>query len=212
MSARFPPGFFERDDPEPDTRFYAAPRFVTHIDDATIEALTDFYRERLPAHGRILDLMSSWVSHLPADVEYARVAGLGMNAAELATNPRLTERLTHDLNHEPKLPYRDASFDAVVNAVSVQYLTRPIEVFAEARRVLVPGGIHVVATSHRLFPTKAIRGWQTLPPAERMRLLALYFREARGYTPAEFVDRSPPGADPLWIVWARRATLSDAVG
>jgi SAM-dependent methyltransferase len=210
--ARFPPGFFEREDPSPDAGFYREPRLVTHIDPATIDALRAFYRETLPAGGRLLDLMSSWVSHLPPEVSYARVAGLGMNDLELAANPRLTDRVVHDLNADARLPYPDATFDAVLCAVSVQYLTRPIEVFADVRRVLAPDGTFAVATSHRLFPTKAIRGWRALSPEGRMRLLALYFREAGGYAPAVWVDRSPPGSDPLWIVAARKATPADALG
>jgi SAM-dependent methyltransferase len=200
-----PPEFFRRLDDSPDAEFYAVPRFVTHIDDATIAALTQLYRERIPPGARILDLMSSWVSHLPADVEYAHVAGLGMNAEELARNPRLTERVVHDLNATPVLPWNDATFDAVVNAVSVQYLTRPVEVFAEVRRVLRPGGIHVVATSHRMFPTKAIAGWHVLEPAERLRVICRYVELAGGYDEPRVLDRSPPDADPLWVVLASRS-------
>ena len=144
------PDLFRRLDESPDTDFYALPRLVTHIDDATIAALTALYRERIPAGARVLDLMSSWVSHLPADVAYASVAGLGMNAEELAHNPRLDERVVHDLNVSPTLPWDDGLFDAVVNAVSIQYLVRPVEVFAEIRRVLRPGGLSIVATSHRM--------------------------------------------------------------
>ena len=135
-----PPDLFRRLDESPDGEFYGIPRFVTHIDDATIAALTALYRERIPAGARVLDLMSSWVSHLPPDVEYACVAGLGMNAEELSRNARLTERVVQDLNVTPELPWPDGTFDAVVNAVSVQYLVRPVEVFAEVRRVLRPGG------------------------------------------------------------------------
>ena len=131
-----PAGFFERADESPDPLFYTQPRLVTHIDDVTIEALRDYYREALPRDGEILDLMSSWVSHLPDDVAYSRIAGLGMNALELDQNPRLHERVVHDLNTSPELPFADASFDAVINAVSVQYLKRPLEVFAEVARVL----------------------------------------------------------------------------
>jgi SAM-dependent methyltransferase len=180
---------------------------VNHIDDATIAALTVAYRELVPAGARVLDLMSSWVSHLPPEARYARVAGLGLNAFELAANPRLGERRVHDLNADPKLPWPDASFDAVLCAVSVQYLVRPVEVFAEVARVLAPGGAFVIATSHRLFPTKAIAGWQALGPAERMRLLAHYLALAEGFEAARFVDRSPPQADPLWIVHARRRSV-----
>ena len=151
----FPERFFAREDESPDDGFYRHARLVTHIDDATIAALTDFYAEFLPPGSRVLDLMSSWVSHLP-DLEYARIAGLGMNAEELAANPRLTDSVVHDLNEEPTLPYDDGSFDRAVVAVSVQYLVRPIEVFTDLGRVLAPGGRVAVAMSHRCFPTKAI--------------------------------------------------------
>ena len=204
----FPLGFFDRQDETPDQRFYAMPRLVVHIDDATIAALTDAYRELLAPGSAVLDLMSSWVSHLPPDVEYGRVAGLGMNALELERNERLTERVVHDLNADPLLPYPDASFDAVVNAVSIQYLTRPVEVFRECARVLRPGGLHAVAMSHRCFPTKAIRAWHVLPPSERLAVVSAYFDLARGYAAARVLDRSPADADPLWIVTATRRDAS----
>jgi hypothetical protein len=62
----------------------------------------------------------------------------------------------------------------------------------------------VIATSHRCFPTKAIRAWHVLPPAERLRAIARYFEAAGGFEPAELLDRPPAGADPLWIATARR--------
>lgn len=198
---RFPPEFFRRIDDSDDAEFYAQPRLVTHIDDATIARLTEFYREALPAGGAILDLMSSWVSHLPPEVTYARVAGLGMNRVELEHNPRLTDRAVQDLNTTPELPYPDASFDAVINAVSIQYLTRPIEVYASVRRVLKPGGVAAIATSHRCFPTKAILAWHSTTPEDRIRLIQRYF-ELAGFGSAEFLDRSPRYADPLWLVIA----------
>ena len=196
--------WFERIDPSPDPLFYAAPRLVNHIDDATIAALSDYYRGVLPPGGALLDLMSSWVSHLPADVPFARVAGLGMNEEELAANPRLTERCVHDLNTRPALPYDSESFDAVLCAVSVQYLVRPIEVFAEVRRVLRRGGASIVAMSHRCFPTKAVRAFHVLPRDGRFDLVATYHALAGGFAEPERLDRSPAGADPLWIVAARR--------
>ena len=202
---RLPPDFFRRSDESPDAAFYSEPRLVTHIDDAAIAALTEAYQELIPPGARVLDLMSSWVSHLPAEVEYARVAGLGMNHEELAANHRLDDFVVHDLNAEPELPYGDREFDAVLNAVSVQYLTRPLEVFTSVHRVLAPGGVYAVAISHRLFPTKAVAVWQQLPPPERCHLVASYFRGAGGFDTPELRDRLPAGGDPLWIVSARRA-------
>ena len=199
-----PAAWFDRIDASPDALFYAAPRLVNHIDDATIAALTDYYREVLSPGGAVLDLMSSWVSHLPADVPLRRVAGLGMNAEELAANPRLTDSCVQDLNGDPELPYPAESFDAVLNAVSVQYLVRPVAVFAEVRRVLRPGGISIVAMSHRCFPTKAVRAFHVLPRDARVDLVARYHELAGGFDAPARIDRSPAHADPLWIVAARR--------
>lgn len=196
--------FFERQDESDDAQFYSMPRFVVHIDAATIAALTQVYREILPPHGAILDLMSSWVSHLPEEMRFARVAGLGMNASELSNNPRLSDHVVQDLNQNPELPYDTASFDAIVNAVSIQYLTRPVQVFRSCARVLRPGGLYAVAMSHRCFPTKAIRAWHALPLRERLEVVKEYFRNAGAYEEPTVLDRSPPAADPLWVVTARR--------
>ena len=201
----FPGDFFRRMDESPDAEFYSEPRFVTHIDDATITALTQVYRELIPSGSRVLDLMSSWVSHLPPDVQYDRVIGLGMNRQELERNPQLNDLVVHDLNITPELPFPNESFDAVVNAVSIQYLTRPVQVFASVRRALRPGGVHIIATSHRLFPTKAVAVWQSVEPEERMRLIGAYFQFARGWGEPRVLDRSPANADPLWVVYATRS-------
>ena len=199
-----PAALFGRADESDDARFYAEPRLVVHIDAATIAALTDYYREVLPAGGTLLDLMSSWVSHLPEDVRYAHVAALGMHARELAANPRASEWRVHDLNRDPDLPWPDASFDAVLNAVSVQYLVRPVEVFASVARVLRPGGLSLVAMSHRCFPTKAIRAFHFLDGPGRMQLVSRYHDATGLFEAPHRIDRSPRGADPLWIVAARR--------
>ena len=195
-----------RFDDSPDSLFYELPRMVTHIDEVTITALSDYYREILPAGRAVLDLMSSWVSHLP-DLSYERVAGLGMNKAELEANPQLSEHVEHDLNEDPELPNAAESFDAVVNAVSIQYLIQPVEVFTSIRRVLKPGGISVVAMSHRCFPTKAIQAFHYLSGPERQALVSHYHVLADGFDAPEQIDRSPPNADPLWIVRARRSSV-----
>lgn len=204
MPLQFPPGFFARQDESDDAQFYGMPRLVVHIDSATIDALTQAYRDLLPEGGDLLDLMSSWVSHLPEDRSYGRVAGLGMNEEELVHNPRLSDHVVHDLNAEPEIPYPGECFDAVVNAVSIQYLTRPVEVFASVARALRPGGLYVVAISHRCFPTKAIRAWWALGTEERLALVRTYFDLAEAYDEPQLLDRSPAGADPLWLVMARR--------
>ena len=208
MPADLPAGAFRRADESPDRAFYAAPRFVTHIDDQAITAVTTLYREYLPAGGAVLDCMSSWVSHLPDDVTYGRVAGLGMNAEELAANARLTDWYVQDLNADPHLPYGNAEFDGAGCCVSVQYLTRPEAVFREVARVLRPGAAFVVTFSDRCFPTKAVAAWQALDDAGHARLVAAYFAEAGGFGPAEVHAHRPRHGDPLWGVIARRAAAA----
>jgi SAM-dependent methyltransferase len=166
---------FGRMDESRDGLFYAAPRFVRHVDDAAIAALTAYYAAALPARADVLDLCSSWVSHLPPDAQLGRVAGLGLNAAELEANGRLTEWAQADLNADPALPYADASFDACLNAVSVDYLTRPHEVFTEMHRVLRPGGVAIMSFSNRFFATKAVAMWLANTDAGRRHIVASYF-------------------------------------
>lgn len=200
----FPPGFFDRSDPTPDAAFYAPPRLVTHIDPGAIAAVGALYAE-LGIGGRVLDLMSSWVSHFR--IPPRELVGLGMNAAELEANPALTGSVVADLNAVPELPFAEGSFDDVVCCVSVDYLTRPLDVFAEVARVLAPGGRLVCTFSNRCFPTKAIRGWLAVDEPGRVEIVRRYFELTDGFGAPESALRTPPGGpgDPLWGVWAARA-------
>lgn len=200
MSENAPPdNWFVREDETDDENFYASPRFVTHIDQATIYALTDYYRDFLADSDAIIDLMSSWVSHYPAELTAETVTGLGMNEDELAHNPQLTDWTVQNLNREPVLPYATDTYHRATIAVSIQYLTQPLVVMTDVRRVLQPGGKICIAMSHRLFPTKAISAFVKLPPEDRVRLVMFYLSEA-GFSDIEFTDQSPDGFDPLWIV------------
>ena len=158
----------KRVDESVDTMFYAQPRLVHHIDEQAIATLQRHYRETLPKGGAVLDLMSSWTSHLAKgsgqskeDGWFSRVSALGMNAAELEHNPALHDFHVADLNADPSLRfYADESFDAVFCSVSVDYLSQPLKVFEEIHRVLKPGGIAIFTWSNRMFPTKAISAWR----------------------------------------------------
>lgn len=194
-----PENWFERADNTPDEAFYREPRLVQHIDTATIEALTDFYRSFIPTGSNVLDLMSSWISHLPPELSLGRVAGLGMNAVELEKNPQLTEWCVQDLNTQPVLPYPAHSFERITLTVSIQYLIKPLEVMASAHQTLAPGGKICIAMSHRLFPTKAIAAFTNMMPEDRIKLVSHYLEHA-GFKDVDFVDQSPPNADPLWLV------------
>lgn len=172
------PKFFRRLDEAEDERFYLDPRFVVHIDETAIRTISGILAAKLGACEAILDLMSSWRSHLPDSIGPSRVVGLGMNRAELADNPALSEIVVHNLNREPRLPFGDGEFDAVLLTVSVQYLIRPIEVFAEVGRVLKAHGPFVVSFSNRMFPTKAVALWVQASEEQRLVLVARYFHEA----------------------------------
>ena len=195
------PAAFARSDESPDELFYGQPRFVEHIDDVAIADVIRLYGERLPAGCEILDLMSSWVSHLPPDVTYARVVGLGMNAAELAGNPRLDACAVHDLKASSTLPFPDASFDAATICVSIQYLTDPVAVLCDLARVVRPGSPAIVSFSNRCFPTKAVAIWQALDDHGHLMLVSKYF-ESAGWHGIEKVTSPPRPHDPLYAVVA----------
>jgi hypothetical protein len=206
-----------RADESDDARFYAAPRMVPHLDAHAAQTVIDLHRRLIPPHSRVLDLMSSWNAHLPEDLPLTQVAGLGLNAVELAANPRLTQYVVHDLNRNPTLPFEDEVFDAVTCTVSVEYLTQPQAVFAEVSRVLAPGGIFVTTFSDRWFPPKVTRIWQILHPFERMGYvreffshsgrfgdLATYSRQGWPRPADDKYATQMPFADPLFAVWGRR--------
>jgi SAM-dependent methyltransferase len=182
--ADLPPWAFDKEDPGADGDFYAEPRLVTHIDDGAIAALTGFYRQTLPAGGAILDLMSSWVSHLPDGPEYGEVIGHGMNAQELTANPRLTRWFVQDLNADTDLPLETSSLDAAMICVGAQYLQRPVDVLRELRRALKPGAPLIVSFSNRCFPTKAVAVWLRLDTRGHAALVSLYL-EAAGFAAVE---------------------------
>jgi SAM-dependent methyltransferase len=199
-----------------DALFYDYPRFVTHVDDRFIQQLTELYRQRLQPNTRILDLMSSWVSHLPSEMEFTHVEGHGLNAEELARNPRLNHYFVQNLNKQQSLPFSDQSFDAVLNTVSVQYLQYPEAVFTEIHRVLKVGGVAIVSFSNRMFYQKAIQAWRDGEESDRTKLVFKYFASVpKGFTRPELnanVQPSSPflamfgmaSSDPFYAVVATR--------
>ncbi|MGM0404505.1 MAG: methyltransferase domain-containing protein, partial [Thermodesulfobacteriota bacterium] len=155
----FRPGAFAREDEAADSRFYERPRLVTHIDERAIETISGLYGEIITPGMVVLDLMSSWRSHLPETAKPCKLIGLGMNAKELHENPQIDESVVHDLNQNPRLPFDDNAFDSVICTASVEYLTNPAAVFADTARILKPGGMLIHTFSNRWFPPKAIRLW-----------------------------------------------------
>ena len=203
----YPPEFFRRIDESDDRLFYTEPRLVVHIDDHAIAAIGRYFSQTLPGDGVILDLMSSWRSHLPSDYRAGRVVGLGLNEVEMRENPQLDEYVIHDLNEDPRLPFDDAVFEAVVVTVSIQYMTRPVEVFSEVRRTLKESAYFHVIYSNRMFPTKAVAAWQALDNRRRGQLVASYFKSSGDWEDIALYDISPnTGAysDPVYVVSARK--------
>ena len=198
-----------------DTQFYSMPRFVTHVDEGFIDQLTQLYRDRLKPNTRILDMMSSWVSHLPEEIEFAHVEGHGLNQEELARNRRLNHYFVQNLNENPQLPLKEEDFDAVLICVSVQYLQYPDAVFTEIHRILKPGGIAIISFSNRMFFQKAIAAWREGTEASRVELVKSYFQSVPGFHPPEVIANQSAapsflqmfgvgGGDPFYAVIAQR--------
>jgi SAM-dependent methyltransferase len=207
---------FSRQDEADDANFYALPRMVIHLDEKAVARVKDIVRRCMPPiNARVLDLMSSFRSHLPEDRPYREIIGLGMNATEMQANPQLNRFVVHDLNKLPQLPFGTGYFDAVVNIVSVQYLTQPIQVFREVARVLRPGGVSIVIFSDRMFPTKSVRIWRENDDEDHISLVQEYHRLSGGFTDIK-VERHAGGGsswfrgnqDPVYAVIATRTNSS----
>jgi len=206
----FPPSWpytasdFERLDESPDELFYTQPRFVTHIDDDAIAALKSFYGETLRDGTDLLDLCSSWISHLPEQYRPRQVVGLGLNDLELKKNTRLDRWVVQNLNENPVFPFADDSFDYVTCVVSVDYLTKPLQVFREIRRVLRPGGMAIIAQSNRCFMQKVIAIWLSTNDLEHAYIIGSYFHYAGGFENLLARDISRGRGDPMFVVTATK--------
>jgi SAM-dependent methyltransferase len=162
--------------------------------------------------------MAGWDSHIPSTVHPQRTVGLGLNRHELSRNKALTDRVCHDLNENPRLPFPDNTFDAVLNVVSVDYMTRPLEVFAEVGRILKPAGLFLVIFSNRMFEQKAVKIWRESGEQERVILVEEFFNQAGIFTkPQVFVSKGRPRpkddkyahlnipSDPIYAVYAEKS-------
>jgi len=203
----YPESSFDREDESDDSLFYLEPRLLVHIDDAAINELGKYFFNQIPEGATILDLMSSWRSHIPENIVISEVYGLGMNSEEMSNNPQLDHWIVKDINKDPQLPYEENLFDAVMVVVSVQYITDPIEIFKEVNRVLKKNGKFHVVYSNRMFPTKATKIWKIFDDIERASLIGSYFANSGGWSVPNAVNLSPTGhipSDPLFAVSAQK--------
>ncbi|MGA7875256.1 MAG: methyltransferase domain-containing protein, partial [Desulfoferrobacter sp.] len=209
---------FSRLDETEDGIFYARDRFVSHLDSTALGTVEKLIGQLVvEQNASILDLMAGWDSHIPAEIKPSRVVGLGLNKNELEQNSSLTEYVLHDLNKNSSLPFPDVSFDAVINVVSVDYMTKPIETFREVGRILKPGGLFLVIFSSRMFPQKATQVWRQAGENERIILVEEFFRYSEMFeVPKVFVSKGMPRpqddkyahlgipSDPIYAVYADR--------
>ena len=208
-------------DDSDDRLFYSFPRFVTHVDEGFIDQLTNLYRDRLQPNTRILDMMSSWISHLPEEIEFAHVEGHGMNEEELAKNRQLNHYFVQNFNQDLKIPLPDKDFDAVLNCASIQYLQYPDAIFYEIYRILKPGGMAIISFSNRMFYQKAISAWRDNSEEGRVELVKSYFDSVKnangvpGFSQVEVISQKSNvpsflqmlglgGGDPFYVVIAHR--------
>lgn len=206
-SELYKPELFQRQDEADDSQFYVEPRLVVHIDEHAIAAIGSYFDRVLPKESVILDLMSSWRSHLPEGFRKGKLVGLGMNDVEMSENPQLDEWVIHNLNADPTMPFDNDSFDAAVVTVSIQYMARPLEIFKDVNRILKPGASFHVIYSNRMFPTKAVAIWQALNDNERARLIESYFANSGGWDDVRALDISPKQAfytDPVFVIAAKK--------
>ena len=149
----------DKSDISDDEIFYQQPRFVHHLSDSFRTRLTSVYSEYLLNHHIILDLMSSWVSHLPTNIRYKKVIGHGMNQAELSSNERLDSFFVQNLNKKQNMPIEDSSIDVVLIVAGWQYLQYPEKVSLELSRIIKSDSLLIISFTNRAFWTKAPNIW-----------------------------------------------------
>ena len=212
MESPYPKDSFKKDDETNDEFFYVEPRLVVHIDDNAINSIQSYYSEVLPENATVLDLMSSWKSHFPTNKQFKKTVGLGLNPIEMENNPRLDEFFVQNINVDPNLPFKANYFDAVVIVVSIQYVSKPIELFQEIARILKPDSSCHVIYSNRMFPTKAVWLWKALSDDMRAQLIASYFHSTNHFSKPEFkniTEVTGSSIDPVFVVSSKKQQNED---
>lgn len=207
----YSPKDFSRQDESEDENFYYQPRLCTHVSDGFIAALREHYGKvfRTYPGARILDICSSWISHYPEEKTWSHVSITGMNEYELKNNKQADDYAVRNLNVNPELPYESESFDIVTCTVSFDYLNKPLEVMKEVARVLKPGGMVVLSTSNRCFPSKAVSIWLRTGDIEHCLIYGSYVHYTGAFEPPVALDLGGPLArlgmdDPVFVIQAKK--------
>ena len=158
----------EKIDTSDDQIFYQQPRYVHHLSEPFRSRLTSLYSEYLLKHHVILDLMSSWVSHLPTNIRYKKVIGHGLNEAELITNKRLDRFWIQNLNKTQNMPIEDSCIDVGLIVAGWQYLQYPEKVSLELSRIIKPDSFLIISFTNRAFWTKSPNIWTYSSEENRM--------------------------------------------
>jgi hypothetical protein len=175
---------FARLDSQPDTIFYQDPRFTEHVDDNAVKLMTNYISSVLHPNDVVLDLCSSWTSHIDKSTleKVGKISGLGLNEEELQRNQSLHDYIVQDLNasSDLKLPYTDGQFDVVLCQLSIDYMIYPRELLREVGRILKPGGSVHILFSNRLFLQKAVGLWTGKDDLDHAYTVGSYLHYSKG--------------------------------
>tara|TARA_Y100001968_G_C19149994_1_gene615706 strand:- start:39 stop:692 length:654 start_codon:yes stop_codon:yes gene_type:complete len=180
----------QKEDNKDDEIFYSNPRFVYHLDKSFRNRLTSLYSEYLKPNTILLDLMSSWVSHLPENITFKKVLGHGLNKIELAANKRLDEYWVQNFNKDQILPLEDSSVDYCTLVAGWQYLQYPELISSELKRIIKPNGQLIISFSNRAFWQKSPRIWVEGSSLDRANYISAILVSQGWNVPTRIVDEN----------------------
>ena len=158
----------QKPDESNDSLFYSSPKFVYHLDSNFRQNLSKLYEEEIKNNSTVLDLMSSWDSYLPKNVNYKKVIGHGLNKEELEKNKAFDNYWVQNFNINQKIPLENETIDFCLMVAAWQYLQYPEKISEEIARILNQNGKFIIAFSNRAFWHKAPNIWTYSSEIERI--------------------------------------------
>ena len=212
----FIPEDFSREDETSDAEYCQHPEHIENLDTLALSTIEDLFVRLIPKGAEILDLMAGVDSHIPSEIQPARITGVGLDSKGLDENAKLSEKIIHDLNGGKPLPFNDDEFDVALITLSIEYITKPLELFEEVARILKSSGLFIITFSNRMFPPKAVNIWKNTGEQERVALVKKLISLSDRYTViGDFESSGKPRpkddryymlgipSDPIYAVWAR---------